>query len=224
MPDMPGLVARPRFLRLHDDYLNQSIETRRRFALGLLAGDPLAGVYRHLGIGKAADWRHLEREYYAEDGPLAYWPYNRFGYLGNKQEILRQGVLETIRVADGLAESKMTRSHFKTPLPPDPVSRRIESWWMCSGNRFEVNVLDGDAQVTMMILTPAMPSLPDSRKPKLEHPGDIWTVGHKNVLQGYLGEYRKDQTNYPALQQPYKISKGGGKDRRDLRRINKFEE
>ena len=24
MPDMPGLIARPRFMRLHDEYLNAS--------------------------------------------------------------------------------------------------------------------------------------------------------------------------------------------------------
>jgi hypothetical protein len=223
MPDMPGLVARPRFLRLHDDYLNQSIETRRCFTLGLLTGDPLAGIYRHLRIGAAADWRHLEREFYAEDGPLAYWPYDRYGYLGNKQEILRQGALETIRAADGLPDSKMIRSNFNKPLPPDPVARRIESWWMCSGNRFEVNVCNGDTQTTMLILTPAMPKLPDNRKPKLEDDGYIWTVGHKDVLAGYIDEYRKDQSRYPALKKAYKISRGA-KERRDLRRIEKFQE
>jgi hypothetical protein len=105
MPDMPGHIARPRFLRLHDEYLNGSRENRRRFGLGLLSGDPLAGVYRHLRIGTAADWRHLEREFYAEEGHLAYWPYNRYGFLGNKQEILRQGALETIRVVEGLPAS-----------------------------------------------------------------------------------------------------------------------
>lgn len=29
MPDMPGLVARPRFMQVHDAYLNESTETRR---------------------------------------------------------------------------------------------------------------------------------------------------------------------------------------------------
>jgi hypothetical protein len=235
MPDMPGLVARPRFMRLHDEYLNESTENRRRFGLGLLSGDPLAGIYRQLGIGNAPDWRHLEREFYAEEGLLAYWPYNRFGYLGNKQEILRQGTLEAIRVADGLPASKMTRQYFNKPVTPGPVDRRLETWWMCSGNRFEVNVLDGDVQVTMMILTPAMPPLPDSRKVKLEQDGDIWTVGHKDVLSRYLSEYRADQTRYPTLEQPYKTNRTskssnisdtsqGAKERKDLRRINKFRE
>jgi hypothetical protein len=223
MPDMPGLIARPRFLRLHDDYLNGSTENRRRFGLALLAGDSLAGVYRHLGIGNAPDWRHLEREFYAEEGPLAYWPHNRFGYLGNKQEILRQGVLEAIRLAEGLPESKMARQYFRKAATTAAVGRRLESWWMCSGNRFEVNVLDGDTQVTMMILTPAMPSLPDSRKVKLEHDGDIWTMGHKDVLAKYLGEYRTDQQRYPTLLPAYKTAKGA-KERRELRRINKFRE
>lgn len=223
MPDMPGLIARPRFMRLHDEYLNGSTENRRRFALGLLAGDPIAGIYRHLRIGNAADWRHLEREFYAEEGPLAYWPCNRFGYLGNKQEILRQGALDALRVAEGLPESKMTRAHFNRPGSAHPVGRRLETWWMCSGNRFEVNVLDGDVQVTMMILTPAMPALPDKRKVKLENDGFIWTTGHKDVLARYVGEYRSDQTRYPTLKQPYRISRGS-RERRDLRRIEKFSE
>lgn len=223
MPDMPGLIARPRFMRLHDEYLNHSVENRRRFGLGLLAGDPIAGVYRHLGVGKAPDWRHLEREFYAEDGALAYWPYNRYGYLGNKQEILRQGALEAIRVAQRLPESKITRAHFNKRWPDAPVERRLETWWMCSGNRFEVNVLDGDSQVTMMILTPAMPTLPDSRKEKLENDGFIWTVGNKSVLSGYIGEYRQDQSRYPTLKPPYKISRGA-QERKDLGRINKFTE
>ncbi|MAT83285.1 MAG: hypothetical protein CMQ43_12005 [Gammaproteobacteria bacterium] len=223
MPDMPGHVARPRFLELSDDYLNQSIETRRRFAAALLAGDPLAGIYRQLRIGTAADWRHLEREFYAEDGPLAYWPYNRYGYLGNKQEILRQGVLEAIRVAERLPDTSMTRSHFAKPLPPDPVGRRIETWWICSGMHFEINVCDGDAQTTMILLTPAMPFLPDSRKPKLEQDGFIWTVGHKNQLEFYLSEYRKDQDRYPTLKKAYKTG-GSAKERKDLRRLEKFQD
>lgn len=223
MPDMPGLVARPRFMQLHDEYLNESTETRRKFALGLLSGDPLAGIYRQLGVGRAPDWRHLEREFYAEDGPLAYWPDNRWGYLGNKQEILRQGALEAIRVAEGLPESKMTRRHFARSGPEKPVKQRLETWWLCSGNRFEVNILKGEVQVMMMILTPGMPNLPDSRKVKLESDGFIWTVGHKDVLKRYIGEYPAGQTRYPTLKQPYRISKGD-RDRRDLRRINKFQE
>lgn len=223
MPDMPGLVARPRFMRLHDDYLNQSREHRRQFAYLLLCGDPLAGVFRQLGVGGAADWRHLEREFYAETGSLAYWPYDRWGYLGNKQEILRQGLLEAVRVAERLAESKMTRQNFRRPVAPDPVPRRLETWWLCSGNRFEVDVLDGDNQVTMMILTPAMPDLPDKRKVKLEHDGFVWTVAHEDVITHYLGQYRSDQSRYPSVKQPYKVSKGA-KDRRNLRRINKFSE
>jgi hypothetical protein len=211
-------------MRLHDAYLNDSTENRRKFALGLLSGDPLAGIYRHLGIGNAKDWRHLEREYYAEDGALAYWPENRWGYLGNKQEILRQGALEAIRVAERLPESKMTRQNFKKPVPPTPVERRLETWWMCSGSRFEVNVLDGENQVTMMILTPAMPpDLADSRKVKLEKDGFVWTVGHKDVLKRYLNEYPAGQSRYPTLKDSYKVSKGA-KDRKDLRRINKFQE
>lgn len=223
MPDMPGLIARPRFMRLHDDYLNDSVENRRRFGLGLLAGDPIAGIYRHLGIGQAKDWRHLEREFYAEEGALAYWPYNRWGYLGNKQEILRQGAIETIRVAEGLPESKMTRQHFSRPWTPGPVRHRVETWWMCSGNRFQVDVLKGDAQVTMMILTPHMPPLPDSRKVKLEHDGFIWTVAHKEVLTGYLGQYRSDQSRYPKLKDAYKASRGA-RDRKNLGRLAKFSE
>ncbi len=223
MPDMPGLIARPRFMRLHDQYLNAGTDNRRRFALELLSGRPLARVYQDLGIGTAADRRHLEREFYAEEGPLAYWPYDRYGYLGNKQEILRQGLLETVRVVEGLPASSMTRQHFKRPQGDEPVSRRLETWWMCSGNRFEVNVLDGDSQVTMMILTPASPPLPDKRKAKLEHDGFIWTIGHKDVLSSYLGQYRSDQTRYPTLEPAYKVS-GSTVGRRDLRRINKFTE
>lgn len=223
MPDMPGLIARPRFIRLHDDYVNASTENRRLMGLGLLAGHTLADVYKSLGIGNRADWRHLEREFYAEEGPLAYWPYNRYGYLGNKQEILRQGLLESIRVAERLPESRMNRRYFSRPKPADPVERPLETWWMCSGNRFEVNVLEGDRQVTMMILTPAMPSLPDSRKVKLEHPGFIWTVGHQTVLQGYRNEYPKGQTRYPTLKQAYRVARRE-RDWRQLRRINKFQE
>ncbi len=117
----------------------------------------------------------------------------------------------------------MTRAHFNKPVPSRPVDRRMETWWMCSGNRFEVNVLDGDVQVTMMILTPAMPALPDKRKVKLENDGFIWTTGHKDVLARYLSEYRSDQSRYPTLEQPYRISRGA-RERRDLRRINKFSE
>lgn len=223
MPDMPGLVSRPKLMRLHDSFLNESRENRRKFGLGLLAGDPLVGVYRHLRIGAAPDWRHLEREFYAEDGPLAYWPDNRWGYLGNKEEILRQGILETIRVVEGLSEAKMTRRHFARPWPDVPVERALETWWMCSGSRFEVNVLDGDSQVTMMLLTPAMPELPDSRKVKLENPGFIWTVGHKDRLASYLADYPK-QDKYPSLKQPYRVARGNAKARKELRRINKFQE
>jgi hypothetical protein len=224
MPDMPGHIARPRFLNLHDQYLNGSTENRRRFGLGLLSGDPLAGVYRHLGIGKAPDWRHLEREFYAEEGHLAYWPYNRFGYLGNKQEILRQGVLEAIRVAEGLPESKMTRQHFKKECAAEEVERRLESWWICMGHCFEVHVLDGENQVTMIILTPPMPHLPDERKVKLEQDGFIWTIGDKHPLMHYRSEYRVDQSRYPAVLPPYKVSGAAGKNARDLRRLNKFQE
>lgn len=223
MPDMPGLIARPRFMRLHDDYLNGGTENRRRFALALLSGEPIAGIYRQLKIGSAPDWRHLEREFYAENGALAYWPFDRYGYLGNKEEILRQGALETLRVVDNLPEAKMTRQYFNKPGADEPVRRRVETWWMCSGNRFEVNVLDGDSQVTMMILTPGMPALPDNRKVKLENDGFIWTVAHKDVLSRYLGEYRGDQARYPTVKQPYRISQGS-RQRSELGRINKFTE
>lgn len=224
MPDMPGLIARPRFMRLHDEYLNASRDNRRRFGLLLLAGDPLADVYKQLGIGKSGDWRHLEREFYAEEGLLAYWPSNRYGYLGNKQEILRQGLLETIRVAEDLPEDRITRQHFKNPWPDQDVKRHLETWWLCSGNRFEVNVLDGEGRLIMMILTPAMPELPDSRKPKLENDGVIWTVAHKDVLTRYLNEYRQDQSRYPSIRDPYKVAGTAGRDARDLRRINKLDE
>jgi len=223
MPDMPGLIARPRFMQLHDIYWNESTETRRLFALGLLSGDDVADVYRKLKIGASVDWRHMQREFYAEEGPLAYWPYDRYGYLGNKQEILRQGALEAIRVAERLPDSKITRQHFRKASPAEPVKRRLETWWVCSGSRFEINVLDGDTQTTMMILTPAMPVLPDKRKPILEHDGFIWTVGQKDVLQGYLGEYRSDQTRYPTLKQPYKVPRRAQASR-ELRRMNKFQE
>jgi hypothetical protein len=223
MPDMPGHIARPRFLGVHDQYLNGSTENRRRFGLGLLSGDSLAGIYRQLGIGSAPDWRHLEREFYAEEGPLAYWPYNQFGYLGNKEEILRQGVLEAIRVAQRLPESKITRAHFRKPWPDEAVERRLESWWICAGHSFEVHVLEGEGQVTMIIMTPPMPFLPDSRKVKLEKDGFIWTVGHKDVLAVYRSEYRADQSRYPTLKQPYKTAKGNRKSR-DLRRLPKFQE
>jgi hypothetical protein len=224
MPDMPGHIARPRFLRLHDEYLNGSRENRRRFGLGLLSGDPLAGVYRHLRIGTAADWRHLEREFYAEEGHLAYWPYNRYGFLGNKQEILRQGALETIRVVEGLPASKITRAYFKQPWPDEPVTRRLESWWVCMGHHsFEIDVLNGDVQTTMIIMTPAMPFLPDNRKPKLEKDGFIWTVGDRHVLEEYLGEYREDQSRYPVLEPAYKVTGHGSKDHH-LRRLEKLTE
>ena len=223
MPDMPGLIARPTFLRLHDQFLNGSTENRRRFGHALFSGQDLADAYASLRIGTAADRRHLAREFYAEEGPLAYWPYDRYGYLGNKQEILRQGVLEAIRVAQGLSESRMTRRHFSRPWPDEPVPRRLESWWMCSGNRFEVNVLDGDTQVTMMILTPAMPALPDSRKPKLEHDGFIWTVALRRVLQGYIAEYPAGQTRYPTLKPAYVVTRRKRLSKL-LGRINKFQE
>ena len=119
----------------------------------------------------------------------------------------------------------MTRQHFRKPWEDDlDVGRLLETWWLCSGNRFEVNVLDGDGQLIMMILTPAMPELPDSRKPKLESDGIIWTVAHKDVLSRYLGEYRKDQSRFPALRDPHKVSGPAGRRGRDLRRINKFDE
>jgi len=224
MPDMPGLIARPRFMRLHDEYLNASRENRRRLGLALLSGNSLAGVYRELGIGRAADWRHLEREFYAGEGPLAYWPDNKYGYLGSKEEILRQGILETLRLAEGLAEDQMTRQHFRKPWDGHGVERFLETWWLCSGNRFEINVLNGDGRLIMMILTPAMPELPDSRKPRLENDGIIWTVAHKDVLSRYLGEYRRDQSRYPTLRDPYRVSGAAGRQGRDLRRINKFDE
>jgi hypothetical protein len=212
MPDMPGHIARPRFLRLHDAYLNESREHRRRFGQALFAGDSLADAYRHLRIGSSADWRHLEREFYADEEPLAYWPYNRFGFLGNKQEILRQGALEAIRVAEGLSASQMTRRYFDKPWPDEPPARRLESWWVCMGDHcFEIDVLDGELQVTMMIMTPRMPFLPDKRKPKLEKDGFIWTVAHRHLLEEYLGEYRKDQDRYPKIEPVYRIA---GHDRR----------
>jgi hypothetical protein len=223
MPDMPGLVARPRFMRLHDDFLNDSVENRRLLGLGLLSGQSLADVYRQQRIGGRADWTHLEREFYAEEGPLAYWPYNRYGYLGNKQEIMRQGILETIRVAEGLAESRITRQHFNRPWPERPVQRRVETWWVCSGSRFEVNVLSGDTQVTTLLLTPAMPVLPDNRKPKLEQDGFLWTIAHRDVLQGYIGEYRSDQSRYPTIKAAYKVARRD-KESKPLGRINKFQE
>lgn len=208
MPDMPGHIARPRFLRAHDDFLNESRKNRRRFGEKLLSGLSLADAYRELRIGTSADWRHLEREFYADDGPLAYWPYNRFGFLGNKEEILRQGALETIRVAEGLSASQMTFRHFEHPWPKEhePPARAIESWWVCMGDHcFEIDVLDGARQVTMMIMTPRMPFLPDKRKPKLEKDGFIWTVAHRHLLEEYLGEYRKDQSRYPKIKPVYRI-------------------
>lgn len=210
MPDMPGHIARPRFLRLHDAFLNQSRENRRRFGQALFSGISLADVYRQLRIGTSADWRHLEREYYADEGPLAYWPYNRFGFLGNKQEILRQGALETIRVVEGLTDAQMTRSYFNRPWPDEPPARELESWWVCMGDHcFEIDVLDGERQVTMMIMTPRMPFLPDNRKPKLEKDGFVWTVAHRHMLEEYLGEYRKDQSRYPEIKPAYKIARHG---------------
>lgn len=223
MPDMPGLIARPHFLRLHDDFMNASRENRRQMALGLLSGESLADVFKSLRLGNRRDWQHLEREFYAEEGPLAYWPYNRYGFLGNKQEILRQGLLETIRVAEQLPETRINRRHLSRPWPADPVVRPLETWWMCSGTRFEVNVLDGDRQVTIMILTPAMPKLPDSRKVKLENPGFIWTVGQRAVLQGYRDEYPAGQTRYPTLKQAYRVARRQ-RQWRELRRLNKFQE
>ena len=223
MPDMPGNIARPKFMRAVDAHLNDSVKARHDFAHDLLSGASLRQACENAAIGEQQDWQHLELEYYAEESPLAYWPTSQWPDIGNKQEVIRQGLLEAIRVAEGLEPDEVTPGQFDDQQGAGkPVKRNIEMWWCCAGHHFEVNVLDGANQVTMVILTPSMPTLPDDRKVKLEKDGFIWIVGHKDELQGYIDTYPA-QDRLPELQPVYPIP-GREAENEPLRRLNKFTE
>jgi hypothetical protein len=190
----------------------------------LFVGTGLREIFRRFKIGDRKDWQHAQREFYGEKPPLAFWPERRGKYYtGDKEEILRQGFLESIRVAEGLGARQMRIDNFAKKRTARRVKRRIEMWWVCSGySGFEVNVLNGEAQVTMLILTPAMPPLPDVRKAKLERPGIIWTVASRETLQSYVDYYRKDQKRYPKISPAY--SAGDDEEEAELGRLEKLSE
>jgi hypothetical protein len=206
MVQMPGNVARPEFAIKNDEMMNKTNAGRRALALSLLNEPSLVKVYE--GTGTQGERDHMVRHFFGgqrryEDGKMgAYWPDDRWGYLGNKVEIMRHGLLEAIRVAQGLDRGQMTpegvgsyiANDAEVPLKP------VETLWICAGSHFEVVIHEGDYQVTMLLLTPSMPDIPDAEKADLEVIGKIWTVGLCYELEHHKEYYKKGAPNIPELE------------------------
>ena len=219
MPDMPGNFAQPQFLIAVDNAANYSVGRRNKFMRLLLQGASWMDILEALDIGTAALREHVTTDFLGDDLDAgAYWPSNRWGYLGDKSEIVRQGAIEAIRLASDLdandlrvlAEGGAAAVADRFPEAKDAdtaqVEKKIDSWWMCAGHHFEVVVADRDTHVNIFILTPSVPDLPDERKVRLVKPSHIWFIGHQDQLAAYRQYYRRvdrDAGDRPELDPAY---------------------
>ncbi len=232
MPQMPGNTARPSFAIEYDQYQNASMSNRRNLMLALLTKPTLREVFESQNIGKKFEHAHLERHFYGDknkydydDGKRGgYWPGNQWGYLGNKEEILRQAHIESIRAAEGLTREQVTVEGVEKAIPDtkDPVTLPIETHWVCAGCYFELVVHTGSYQVSTIILTPALPDLADDEKDDLELEGPVWTVGHQDQLAIHLAYYKESGKNKPTIDPVYPVA--GQKPDPYVRIINKRRE
>ena len=204
MTNMPGNIARSAFMKEVDDAGTARWGVRRKYALGLLMGHDFQKVYEDCGVALQSDHKHMQRHFLGEKREDdAYWPDDQWGYLGNKQEIIRIGALEAIRVAHGMTREDMVPENFKDPSGDnEPSGVVIETVWICAGHHFECCVveLEPGERVLRVFLTPSFPDIPDDKKPAMtDQNHTITVVGHQREMRAYQDYYPDHQDRIPPL-------------------------
>ncbi len=203
MTSMPGNIARPAFMKEIDDASAASWGFRRKYTLGLLAGDDFKKIFRDCDIGSTEDREQTQRHFMGESrSKNAYWPDDQWGYLGVKQEIVRIGFLEAIRIAHGYERADMVAANFKDPSDDNKESGcLIDTVWICAGHYFECCIVEIEPKqrVLHVILTPSFPDIPDDQKPIMTEKGPITVIGHERSIKGYQDYYPERQDPIPPL-------------------------
>lgn len=197
---MPGNIARNQVLRSLDEQLNDATKRVQHYRLRL-QGTPIWDIAVEMGYADADTAEHLKTHYYGT-GTQAYWPAEEWPDIGDKEEIVRLGYMRAIETAGvNLNDSDLDwvpRNDNGDAINADGEvihghELAIASYWVCAGSHFEVSVSRTDEQVTLLILTPSLPALPERRRMRLPRPDDTWVVAPSSKVYGYVREFRVDQ-------------------------------
>ena len=161
----------------------------RAWCLGELKksrGRPLCDVLVALKLLSAAQARHLDIHWLA-DRPPGWWPASR-----PKGDILREGYIKALEVA------------IAADLP-------TSSYWVCTGEAFEVVILKSPQQVTILVATPEVPA--SVVPPQAQTLQDVWVVCSADTAQELLVPYEENwmQAPDPAQLVKPKVSRSGVK-------------
>lgn len=197
---MPGHISRNKVLRDLDTQLNDPAQRIEHYHLRL-QGTPIWDIAVQMGYATQQVADHLRNHFYGT-GPNAYWPGPDWADIGDKEEIVRLGYMRAIETAGvDLNDPSITwvpRNGNGDAINADdevipPYELPIASYWICAGARFEVAISRTDAQVTLMIMTPYLPDLPERQRMRLPNPDDIHAVAVESKIYEFVREFRLDQ-------------------------------
>ena len=154
------------------DELHRTAE-RRAWCLAELKnsrGKPIAETLIHLQLITPAQAKHLENHWLA-DRPPAWWPAKR-----PKGDILREGYIKALEVA------------IAANLP-------TSSYWVCTGEAFEVIVMKCEYQITILVATPEVPA--SVVPPQAQAMQDIWVVCAADTAEELMLPYDENWMKAP---------------------------
>ena len=219
MTDMPGNLARSKIMRELDYHRNESMVFRYRLLEKMMRGVPLVQAWSQLEVGSPPMLKHVREHFFSDDRPKAYWPYDQWGYLGNKEHTTRLGTIESILVAEGLRNAKIDADGVKARLAelkrrwPDADAvpeNKIFTVWICAGKHYESYVTEmegpdkaheyGTRTVMHVMITPSYPDSANAqRTAPLDRTSKIDVIAHERELDGYLAYYDKKKDRKPKL-------------------------
>ncbi len=175
---MPGNITKGKLLGALDNYLNDLVTTAKVGEMDALTTDLADGTQNLRDIlnnrlrpagpppyaGYNADLNHFARDWCprprtAKKLRETWWPEEQ--PIDRIIRVAYRKLLDLFR-ADQLA------GHL----------RRVDTYWACASSHFEIAVLEGPDQITLLFLTPP-PGLPRHLPPNANHqPENIHVVGH----------------------------------------------
>ena len=117
-----------------------------------------------------------------DDQPPSWWPNYEY-----KLQILAEGFRKALEVSLG----PWKELDIERPLGKDEIVKKkvdvggnadygkpVASMWICAGHHFQCVVMDAEKQVTLLLLTPSVPSSAVPDRPMTKHQ-DMWIVSNK---------------------------------------------
>lgn len=133
-------------------------------------GKPITEMLLHLKLVSKGQAAHLEK-HWLPDKPPGYWPRSR-----PKGDILREGYIKALEVA------------IAADVP-------TSSYWICTGEAFEVMILKGAMQVTILVATPEVPA--DTVPTVAQELQDIWIVCSADTADELLQPFEENWMHAP---------------------------